>query len=33
VDAFLDKPVPPEMLLSKVQEMLSRQREQPEEPL
>jgi len=33
VDAFLDKPVPPEMLLSKVQEMLSLQREQPEEPL
>lgn len=33
VDAFLDKPVSPSALVRKVQEMLSLQREEPEEPL
>jgi len=33
VDGFLDKPVPPELLVRKVQEMLGLHREQPEEPL
>lgn len=33
VDAFLDKPVPPETLVRKVREMLSLHREKPEQPL
>ena len=33
VDAFLDKPVPPETLVRKIKEMLSLHREAPEEPL
>jgi DNA-binding response OmpR family regulator len=33
VDGFLDKPVPPEVLLRKVREMLGLHREQPSEPL
>jgi CheY-like chemotaxis protein len=33
VDALLDKPVPPELLVRKVQEMLNVHREEPEEPL
>ena len=33
VDAFLDKPVPPETLVRKVCEMLSLHREEPQEPL
>ena len=32
-DAFLDKPVPPELLVRKVREMLSLHREEPKEPL
>jgi DNA-binding response OmpR family regulator len=33
VDAFLDKPVPPETLVRKVKEMLNLHREEPEAPL
>jgi len=33
VDAFLDKPVPPEALVRKVQDMLGLHREEPEAPL
>ena len=33
VDAFLDKPVPPETLVRKVREMLGLHREEPQEPL
>ena len=33
VDAFLDKPVPPETLVRKVREMLGLHREEPEAPL
>jgi len=33
VDAFLDKPLPPEALVRKVREMLGLHREEPEEPL
>jgi len=33
VDAFLDKPVPPEALVRKVSEMLSLRREEPKDPL
>jgi len=33
VDAFLDKPVPSDLLVRKVREMLGIHREQPEEPL
>jgi len=33
VDAFLDKPVPPEALIRKVREMLGLHREEPDEPL
>lgn len=33
VEAFLDKPVPPETLVRKVEEMLGIHRETPEEPL
>ncbi len=33
VDAFLDKPVPPETLLRKVHEMLGTHREEPRDPI
>ena len=33
VDEFLDKPVPSDALVRKIQEMLGLHREEPEEPL
>jgi len=33
VDAFIDKPAPPEVLIRKIREMLSLHREEPKEPL